>query len=285
MRYAASRTPRQTDLCTISPPAQHKRAALLFDRIFVPAGDFDYIDTPEPITFGEFFETSHPDWDLWLRYGLNVYAVVDDRGRALPPLTPGRHKMLGFDRYLANRYAAQGVTVVSGYRSEASFRAAFADSGASLAYHAALANLPVLDDTTAWDEILAFRDDPDSFSKSRRLRRWLFEGVRASSPGHAADIVSGMVDDYRATLRKHGMKTLAGGLTLFAAAFGAGVAAASAGVIGALAAGLAVSAGTVAWLIKHETDLDDIERGKNSEIAIIYEALERFDQNTPPGTE
>lgn len=263
MRYDTDRFPDDGDLCTVCPPAQHKSAALFFNRIFVPVGEFDYIDTPQQITFGYDFGSDHPDWELWMRFGLNVFAYTD-RG------------MLGFDRYVTSRYANQGITVVPGYGSARSFNSVFGDSGETLAYHAVLANLPVISESVEWDQIMEFRNDRGSYAKSRRLRNWLREGIHASSPSEAADIVSQMIDDYATAIRKHGMKTVAGGLTLFIAAFSAGVTAAAGGVIGAIVAGMGVATGAIAWLIKQECDLDDIERGKDSEIAIIYDAIQRF---------
>jgi hypothetical protein len=288
MRYPPARHPFDSDICVICPARDHKRASLIYNKIFVPAADLDFLDTPPEVTFGDDFGPNHPDWDSWFTLGLNVFSLTN-RG------------MLGYDHYIAICYGENGLTVVRGYSSD-SFgndkidtskisknrdpQYAVMDASAfpiienrAVAYSAVLSNIPLISNTTSWDEILEFRKDKCSVEKSRRLRMWMRDASRAGSDAEAQDVVSQLLDDYTAAMRKHAIKTVAGGLTLVAAAGGAALAALAAGSpIAALSAGIGMASGTVAWILKQHCDYDDIKRGKGAEVAVFYEAAKRFGQ-------
>jgi hypothetical protein len=293
MQYPIARHPYENEICTICPKRDHKRAALLYDRIFIPPGDFDFLDTPVELTFGDnrgdnLGDNGLSNWQLWFEYGLNVYTATN-RG------------MLAYDKYVAMCYPS--LSVVSGFKSEpfdsdgkpvhfylnnseTEVPVADASSLPKLpkqidTFTAVISNLPLVDDNTGWDEILEFRRDKISVSKSRRFRMWLREASRATSETQVEDLISQMLDDYSTALKKHSIKTAASGLTLVAAAGGAALAAGSAGtVVAALSAGVGITSGAIAWILKQRCDEDDVRRGKGSEIAVIYDAVERFGGNS-----
>ena len=287
MQYPTARHPSDSEICTICPKKDHKRAALLYDKIFVPPGDFDFLDTPVELTFGDSLGPDGPtDWDLFLEYGLNVYQMTN-RGP------------LGQDTFVAMCYS--GLSVVSSYKTirfdpDAEHVTGYLNQGDSRTeipladasslpklpnqvdtFTAVISNLPLVDDNTGWDEILEFRRDKISVAKSRKFRMWLREAGRANSEAQVRDLMSQMLDDYSAALKKHSIKTVASGLTLVAAAGGAALAAGFAGtVVTALSAGIGITSGAIAWILKQRCDQDDVQRGKGSELAVLYEARERF---------
>lgn len=262
MRYDVSRPPAAHHACIVCSPRLHKRAALLFDRIFVPSGDFLELEIPTELTFGHDCGVDHPDWTLWLTYGLNVYSRT---GKG----------MLGFDRFVSDMYRRRGFDVIAGYTTVDAFRSDFERLPTEDVYHAVLENIPLLSTETEWAQIMEFRNDAGAREKVRRLANWLRTGVQAKSTAHAQDLIGQMVTDYAKALHKHDLRTMAGGLTLVISATGIAVGAAT-GALPALFAGLTIAGATTAWLLKQRCDRDDVERGKNSEIAIVYEARTRL---------
>ena len=157
--------------------------------------------------------------------------------------------------------------------------------GSETAYDAALSNLPLVDtNKVGWREILEFKRDTEAVRKYRDLKLWLHYVLKAESAAHATDLIAQKIEDYAWSLRKHGLKTKIGAFTqvidwkktpvIAAAAAGAGAVAGPA--FGALVAGLGITGQIAAFFGERLIDLQDIERGPNREVAILYDAQQRF---------
>jgi hypothetical protein len=76
--------------------------------------------------------------------------------------------------------------------------------------------LPEPDDSTPWEAVLDFRNDPEAMESLRRLRRWLATAaLDARDPRRIELELEGLLEGYTAHLRLHRMKTNRGTLQTF----------------------------------------------------------------------
>jgi len=276
--YALDRRPGPLDICTVCDRTLHKRAALLFDRVYIAPGvDVQEEEAPPELTFGfregetQIVSCLHEILDEHPPSGIRDENFVD----AVSAYA---------ERALARAYARGGCTVVSSYPSYLSFEAAFS-GGSVVAYEGALREISIVDDTKlSWEQIIEFRRDKESVRKYRELRLWLQSGLKANSVTEAADIIGTKLAAYDWAMRKHGLITLQGALTFVLDYRQAGVAAlavaggnAAAGpIFGALAGGLVITGQITAWALGRYIDREDVKRGANCEVAFIHDINKRF---------
>jgi hypothetical protein len=68
--------------------------------------------------------------------------------------------------------------------------------------------LPIPDDSTSWEQIIDFRNDPDTETKFRRFRVWMNKIARANlTPLEVEQELEWMLDEYRQHMELHKMKT------------------------------------------------------------------------------
>jgi hypothetical protein len=79
--------------------------------------------------------------------------------------------------------------------------------------HIALKAMPIPDDTVSWEQVLEFRDDPDSYGKFLDLRNWMNETARGElSPIEIEQKLEYLISQYHRHTELHKMKTNAGTL-------------------------------------------------------------------------
>lgn len=145
---------------------------------------------------------------------------------------------------------------------------------------AALSTIPIaVEDKLSWEQIKDFRSDEDSVRKYRDLHLWLDDGLTAKTEQQAIDLIAQKIEDYHWAIRKHGIVAT---LEAVGCLLAAGTMLPSAGgVVAALTqldqriamiagVGLAIM-GVTAWVSKRIVELDDVKRGKNREIAYLYD--------------
>jgi hypothetical protein len=75
----------------------------------------------------------------------------------------------------------------------------------------ALESLPIPDESTPWEQIIEYRNDPDSKSKFLALRNWMSEVARSKlTPAEVEERLEYLMDLYQNHMRVHRMKTNAG---------------------------------------------------------------------------
>lgn len=276
MKYADNRRPNHGEICTACNRTLHRRAALLFDRLYIaPSHDErEGFDTPSELTFG--FEEAE----------VHFIPCFEQLMKESPPRgRDHKEEILAYtQRVLARSYAKEGCTVVPSFSSYRSFDDEF-NTGTQVAYEGALQNISVVDDKKLdWAQILEFRQDKESLRKYRDLRLWLRSGLQAADPSEAADIIGAKLDAYEWSLKKHGFETVQGALTfvldfkqagLAASAVAAG-AAVGGPILSALAGGLVITGQISAWTIKRLIEREDVKRGTNCEVAFIHDINKRF---------
>lgn len=83
------------------------------------------------------------------------------------------------------------------------------DSGDAV--HVTINSLPVPDDDTSWEEIIEFRNDPDSIRKHVQLKVWVRELARGAVPRHeAAEKLEWLMHQYSHHMQIHRLKTKQG---------------------------------------------------------------------------
>lgn len=76
-----------------------------------------------------------------------------------------------------------------------------------------LTSLPILDESTPWEQIIEYRSDPDSQSKLLALRHWMSEVARAElTPSEVEEKLEYLIDQYQQHMRLHRIKTNVGTL-------------------------------------------------------------------------
>jgi hypothetical protein len=80
-----------------------------------------------------------------------------------------------------------------------------------------LSSLPIPDDSTSWEQIIEYRNDPDSQSKFLALRNWMSEVVRAElTPAETEEKLEYLIDQYQQHMNLHRMKANVGVLETIA---------------------------------------------------------------------
>jgi hypothetical protein len=149
----------------------------------------------------------------------------------------------------------------------------------------ALRNLDIVDEhQLQWDQVVEFREDPKAKKAYRRLLHWLDKEMLGKSTAFVEDEISSRMEDYRASMRKHGISTVKGvleramsGETLAKAAAAAGGGAGLTGeaIWAAFAgAGYFVGDAIVSVLQAHLELQDELE--KHRDISFVCEAQRRF---------
>jgi hypothetical protein len=80
---------------------------------------------------------------------------------------------------------------------------------------AVLAGLPVPDETTAWEAIIEFRDDPTAMTKLLALRRWMRQMATSSPPPtHLTEEIEWLLHEYEDHMKLHQLKIKKGTLEM-----------------------------------------------------------------------
>lgn len=278
------RPPAPGESCVITAYTKFKRAALLFDKLHLTSIMFPLRsvigDPPDEVLF------CLPECE-WIsgQDAQRFQGMTKDLGET--EVTSETAVLAALDasyRAIAANYSKKGIDVVPLYESELQFNNDFAQ-GSVPAYQGELQNIElVAEDGLSWEQVLQFREDRDAVRKYRALRSWLRDALQGKSVNEAADIIATKLDDYDWAIRRHGFKTVSSGLwhildpaTVAAVSGGTITSAVLAGpVAAALVGGITVGARVVTWLADRRLELEEIKRGQDSEVAIIYEAKKRF---------
>lgn len=144
---------------------------------------------------------------------------------------------------------------------------------------AALSEVPVVkDEDLTWEQVHEFRRDPEAKRKYRAFVTWLDESMIGCDATYIADKIAQRLDDYKWSIKKHGLRAASGVLKnlidpRFVATTASGTTAA--GVVGgpvwgAVAAGVAVLAAAGVAVTTEAIDLAEAQRASR-DIAFVRE--------------
>lgn len=150
---------------------------------------------------------------------------------------------------------------------------------------AAIKNIGIVDEEKLeWSQVKEFRKDLNCQRKYRRMIHWLDSELVGKSGNFISDRIANKLEDYEWALKKHGIETVIGSFSrIIDPRFIIATSAAVAGLnltgerfIAAIA-GLGLLAGKAAISItKAGLDIIDKRRGKDSEIAYVYDIKKKL---------
>ncbi|MBI4831010.1 MAG: hypothetical protein HY801_05540 [Candidatus Lindowbacteria bacterium] len=153
-------------------------------------------------------------------------------------------------------------------------------NGNRAAVAAVLFNLKITDEEKlTWSQVIEFREDKEARKKYRRLLHWLDNEMVGKSHAFIEDEIAMKLEDYEWALKKHDIKTVLGtvsdtldGEYLKGVAAVSGVVSLAASPLFGLLAGTGLVVSKVGvQLVQNWLDFKEIERGPNSEIAVVYD--------------
>lgn len=256
-----------------------KRAALFCDKIFVSE---DYLpDIPRELSFHD---------DLSIKHFLNIATrTIEALKERYPPDYIFEEDLIDVLQEVVMRthidsLQATGYAISPVYAKQQSFLLDY-PSGQDAVYQAGITNIAeIVESETSWEQILEFRKDAEALSLYRSFRLWVSDGAKAKSIRHAQDLIGQRIAHREWALRKHGLKTVTGSLSSILSWDGLTAAAGAAGLTAflasptwaAISAGLVIVGKSAVWLAERRIELEDVERYKHPEVAIICEARRRF---------
>ncbi|MBW2166788.1 MAG: hypothetical protein JRG74_12060 [Deltaproteobacteria bacterium] len=300
--------PGQGDTCAVTTPDLFKTAALLFDRVFVPIADSPGFEPPPTECYfaDSTIRITNPlqakeirldltlegiDDPLWLTHILVHYTehlkiknldsgeIHPDSDKLLKKIAGAA--MRGVSSAFLRKY---GIRVTPLYSSMEMYDER-TTKGDIVAYQGFLKHIPmVADREVSWEQILDFRSDGRAISHYRAIRSWVRDVISSKSSEEARDLVAAKIDKYEWAIRKHGLKTITGGLAsvldskfLLALTGAGGIAGYLAGPLWAAAvAGSIAIAKSAVWFAETRINAEDVRRGEHSEVALIHEIREKF---------
>jgi len=193
-----------------------------------------------------------------------------------------------FRDYFWNSYE---VDIIPVYPSSAAFNSDYPNSTVgNNGLVVALTNLNIVEeDSLSWEQVREFRKDKENRKLYRNLLHWMDKDLLGKSQSFIEDELSIKLEKYESALKKHEIKTVLGvisetldGKYLLGTA---GVALTSS-ILGNPTLGLLVAGGLTIGKVAVKAaemfiDLDDAEKGPDSEIAWIYEIKHELKRKHP----
>lgn len=186
-----------------------------------------------------------------------------------------------FARRLAEHYNVESqLQVTPVYPSVIDRDAAYGPGGHSVLV-AALTNLGIINEESLdWQQVIEFRSDREARGKLQRFRQWAEMEMEGRTASEIADEIGLRVEDYKWSLKKHGIETILGALSttldssvLTGAAAAGGVVGAAAGAgVGSLV-GAAILIGKIAVEVsRRRLDLAATSRTADPAVSYVLEA-------------
>ncbi|MCX5889368.1 MAG: hypothetical protein NTY36_07935 [Deltaproteobacteria bacterium] len=261
-----------------------KTAALFYDRIWESRAFFP--DAPKEISIYGATEE-----EIWID-ALHVASKdrTDDRLARLiikteNPILKQIFKRKPLCRKISEAlYEHHKFNVIPIYESIDSLKEEYQPGNKEIIF-AAIKNIGIVDeDKLEWSQVMEFRKDLNARKKYRRMIHWLDTEMVGRPANFIADRIAIKLEDYEWALKKHGIEAVTGCLSRiidpkFIAASSVAMGSFAFGWDKFIAAigGLGLLAGQVAISItKAALDINDRRRGKDSEIAYVYEMKKKL---------
>jgi hypothetical protein len=202
----------------------------------------------------ERFPLTPPDFVDWAKDG-ELYLSTHQRNKAIA--------------FIVQLYEAKGIQLTPIYLTAQEHDEVTVQESPGLAVVLDYIPTPV-DARLTWDQVSEFRQDRKSVQKLNRLRRWFTLDLAKMSESEIKATLEKKLDDYQYALKKHGIETVLAGATSILS-FSAGPTATAlltSSPLAALASGIVVASGAVAWI---GNKLIERSKLKRDEMAYIYD--------------
>lgn len=74
-------------------------------------------------------------------------------------------------------------------------------------------NIPeIVEDSLSWEQVIDFKEDKQSINKIRNLKNWMI-GLDGKSNSEIQEKIEKAIEDYKDSIRKHGIRTRMGAIT------------------------------------------------------------------------
>jgi hypothetical protein len=180
--------------------------------------------------------------------------------------THQRNKAIAFTMQM---YAARHITLTPVYLTQSEYDEVISQESAGI--DVCIDRIPVvLDSELSREQVLETRRDKEAVQKFNRLRRWFTTDLAKKSATEISATLEKRIDDYEYALKQHGIKTALAGTTSVLS-FIAGPTALqllTSSPLAAVAGGLVLASGAVAWIGKRLIERSDLKR---DEVAYIYD--------------
>lgn len=176
-----------------------KTASLLFDKIYLGVGvEHNEDDIPLELTFGDLKTQDEGK--------KSMHEYIDCFRKSLEANTSILRSSPDIVVEISKIYHSRGHDVLPLHSHEKKYENEYS-KGSNIAYEVAFNNLPLLKESTPWEQISEFRRDKEALRKYRAFRTWLREVDCSNGPVAVNDSISLAYDDYLWSLKKHGVET------------------------------------------------------------------------------
>ena len=280
-------TPSESCVVALDNP---RTAALFFDRVWTP---FPGRWLPQDIEF--YGGTELEVWNSVLVSALSVHGEMKDHletmdlssffqnspiSEALGTIDGDDVGSWGMARLLASAIKTKhGLGVLPMYSSDAERISAYS-MGDRRTLLAVVDNLEVIDEShLSLEQVSHIRSDKEAAAKLRAFRHWVDSNFEGKPLDFVIDAVGIRYEEYRKSVRKHGVKTIIGSMKSLldptfigsAAVIGSAVGAHYGALFGLGGAAVSIVGKTVLSVVENFNDLSDAQKGPGAEVAFVYE--------------
>lgn len=212
-----------------------KATALFFDRVWIPC-DVTKYDMKDFKTISKlikrdsigFYENFYLSYD----YGALAYMGACELNRGFKFLEAGNsseieyyttyHRNMAIRVYALSVKKRYNIDVVPVYLDSNAF-----DEEAETIYENAeskvisicIDNFPqISEDKLTWEQVLNYKRDKDSVNALHRFQRWIRLELKNKSRDEIEDTILADLDDYKFSLKKHGIMTVTGAISTIVSA-------------------------------------------------------------------
>ncbi|SIS67413.1 MAG: hypothetical protein C9355_08165 [Thalassolituus maritimus] len=184
----------------LTTPSRAKRASLFFDEVHIVVADPWCSKADEEILNSFYFEPNVSDSDM----------PITVLKRYQQGLHEGKYReMVLSDIAISNNRVVPIIDVLALTYPKDDIR------NLGVGFCATLDNLPTIDERLLeWEQALEIRSDTDSLKRIRRLRGWFLTGLANMGVDEASDVLSLAIEDYENSLKKHGVATVIGCMSI-----------------------------------------------------------------------
>lgn len=145
------------------------------------------------------------------------------------------------------------------------------------AYEICISNLPIaVEKNLEWKQVLELRKDTNSIKKIRRFKSWVDLELDGKSPELVKESLEIALEDYKQSLKKHGIITMLGCITTILSSSASAIGAISGDLTSHVATGLTITSGLLTFTA---SQLSEFFEKKREPIALIYDLEDKYSKN------
>lgn len=132
-------------------------------------------------------------------------------------------------------------------------------------------NIPeIVEESLTWEQVIDFKEDKQSIDKIRNLKNWMI-GLDGKSNAEIQEKIEKSIEDYKDSIRKHGIRTRMGAITTLMSATSAFVGAMPNIKNSILSSAITLSSGIIVYVVERKLHVEEI---KKSPCALLYDILD-----------